>query len=187
MVRWEPGTADRLRAAAIELYLDPGYEATSVQQIAERAGVSERTYFRHYADKREVLFDAGDRLGHAFVEAIASAPSARPLDLIEAGLAASATVFPRERLPWARARQIVIEANTALREREMLKLANLAATITSALRDRGLAEPTASMTAQSAMAIFQVGFANWVDDQDDRDMSSIHRELLDEWRALTKP
>ena len=68
----------------------------------------------------------------------------------------------------------------------MLKLANLAATITSALRDRGLAEPTASMTAQSAMAIFQVGFSNWVDDQDDRDMSSIHRELLAEWRALTE-
>jgi AcrR family transcriptional regulator len=184
MVRWQPGTRDRLRAAALDLYLDQGYEATSVQQIAERAGVTERTFFRHFPDKREVLFDAEGHLGRAFIEAIATAPDGPPMHLAAAGLAASATLFPAERRPWSRARQNVLDANTPLQERELLKLSNLVAAITAALRDRHVPEPTASIAAQSVMSIFQVAFMQWIADGESREMADIQRTLLGEWRAV---
>ena len=185
MVRWEPGTRDRLRSAALELYLAQGYEATTVEQIAARVGVTERTYFRHFSDKREVLFDAEDHLGTAFVDGVANAPDGPPLQIVGAALAASAEFFPTERRPWSRARQTVIEANPALREREMLKLDNLRSSLTAALRDRGVTEPAASVTAGIGLSIFHVAFGSWIADGETRDFARIAQDLLRELRALT--
>lgn len=184
MARWEPGTRDRLRTAALELYLEQGYEATTVEQIAARAGVTERTYFRHFPDKREVLFDADDHLGKSFVAGITDAAPGPPMALVVAGLEASASVFPDSRRPWSRARQTVIEANPALREREMLKLNSLGTAIAAALRARGIAEPTASVTAQTGLSVFHVAFETWISDAEHRGIGEIQRALIEELKTV---
>src|SRR5689334_601542 len=87
MVRWEPDAAGRLRRAAVELFVERGVEATTVAAIAERAGVTERTFFRYFADKREVLFGDGDRFTSLFVDPVRDAPpEASPLDAVAAGV-----------------------------------------------------------------------------------------------------
>ncbi len=184
-MRWEPGTRDRLRRAALDLYLEQGYEATTVDQIAARVGVTERTYFRHFADKREVLFDAEDNLAAAFVDGLASAPDGPPLTIVATALEASATFFDAERRPWSRARQTVIDANPALREREMLKLDSLRASLTTAMRARGVTEPAASVAAATGMSIFHVAFTQWIAEGETRELAVIEREMLAELRVLT--
>src|SRR3954447_24190068 len=90
MVRWEPGATDRLRVAALELYVEQGFEQTTVGEIAKSVGLTERTFFRHFADKKEVLFDGQDQLQKAFVAAVGAAPAGPPFDLIAAALTTTA-------------------------------------------------------------------------------------------------
>src|SRR5689334_17156297 len=98
MVRWEPGARERLRAAAMELYISRGYEKTTAADIAQAVGLTERTFFRHFADKREVLFSGQEMLEQAFLDGVAAAPpGAAPLDLVASALSAAATFFPAER------------------------------------------------------------------------------------------
>src|SRR5690349_17319433 len=115
MSRWEPDARGRLAQAAMQLYRERGYEQTTVAQIAERAGVTERTFFRHFADKREVLFDGGQALQQRMVAAVDSAPpSAAPLDVIAAVLGAAAAQFAEIPPDFPRQRQEVIAAHPAL-------------------------------------------------------------------------
>ena len=123
MGRWEPNARGRLELAALELYAANGFEQTTVAEIAARAGLTERTFFRHFADKREVLF--GGPLSELFVTAVADAPpSATPLDAVAAALL-SGTALIQQRRPYSLQRQAVIAANPALQERELIKLAAL--------------------------------------------------------------
>src|SRR5436190_10018010 len=125
MGRWEPNARERLAKAALELYGERGYEQTTVAEIAKRAGLTERTFFRHYADKREVLFDGSNALQELFVNAVAEAPqSTAPIDAIAAGLDAVSGVFAG-RHGHSRRRHAVIVANAVLQERELIKLASL--------------------------------------------------------------
>src|SRR5665213_3441054 len=104
MVRWEPGSGGRLAQAAMELYVERGFEQTTVADIAERAGLTERTFFRHFADKREVLFSGQDEFLDSFVATVASAPDdAPPLEAVAAALQAAATDFEPRR-PWSQER-----------------------------------------------------------------------------------
>src|ERR1700710_557929 len=110
MSRWEPDAKGRLAQAAIELYVEHGFEQTTVADIAERAGLTERTFFRHFTDKREVLFAGQDDFQEMFIAAIAGAPSAAsPLQAAEAGLYAAADTFEPRR-PWSVQRNRVISA-----------------------------------------------------------------------------
>ena len=137
MGRWEPNARQRLAEAALQLYAEQGYEQTTVAQIARLAGLTERTFFRHYADKREVLF-AGSPLQELFVTAVAEAPpDAALLDVIGAGLDAASDMF-RDRHAYALRRQAVVAAHPELRERELIKLAALAAAVAGCLRQRGV-------------------------------------------------
>src|SRR5665213_3197745 len=126
MPRWEPDSRGRLEQAAHALYGERGFENTTVAEIAERAGVTERTFFRYFADKREVLFGGAGTLQELLVSAVASSPdSAAPIDAVVAALEAAGALL-QERHEAARQRQAVIVANTELRERELIKLATLA-------------------------------------------------------------
>jgi AcrR family transcriptional regulator len=184
MPRWEPDSRGRLELAALALYGERGFENTTVAEIATRAGVTERTFFRHFADKREVLFGGAGALQELLVSPVASAPdSAAPIDAIAAGLEAAGALL-QERPEAARQRQSIIAANTELQERELIKLASLAAALADALRTRGVEEPAASLTAEVAIAAFRVAFVRWVDEANQRDLPDLIRESLDQLKAV---
>jgi AcrR family transcriptional regulator len=185
MGRWEPNARGRLEQAALDLYSDHGFEQTTAAQIAERAGLTERTFFRHYADKREVLFGGASTLEAAFVETLAGTPDTiAPIDAIASTLETVATFFT-ERHEFARRRQAVIMANAELRERELIKLASLSAAIAATLRERGVHDPAASLTAEAGIAVFKVGFERWVAESGDRALADFFRESLDELKGVT--
>jgi AcrR family transcriptional regulator len=184
MGRWEPNACERLAKAALELYGERGYEQTTVAQIAKRAGLTERTFFRHYPDKREVLFGAWNALQELLVTAVAEAPeSAAPIDAMAAGLEAVSEAFAGRR-EQARQRQAVIVANAELRERELIKFASASAALADTLRRRGAGEPAASLTAEAGVAVFKVGFELWLAASEEREMSQFMRESLDELKAV---
>jgi AcrR family transcriptional regulator len=150
-----------IRAAA-ELFEQHGYDQTTTADIARNAGVTERTFFRHFPDKREVLFDGALRLQDTIDEAIAAAgDDASPLDVALAGIAATAEIFNGMR-EHARRRAAIIAATPSLQERELLKLAGMAQGTAAALRRRGVGEPTATLAAQTAVSVFHVAFAQWI-------------------------
>jgi AcrR family transcriptional regulator len=185
MGRWEPDAAGRLQRAAFELYAERGYEETTVAEIAERAGLTERTFFRHFADKREVLFRGSGELQNLIVDAVDAAPlSATPMEAIAVGLAASGAIFDAALQPYSLQRQSVIDANPELHERELVKLASLAAALADALRRRGVQDPTAGLTAEAGVAVFRVAFAHWIHDDSDRDFAQFVREGIAELRAV---
>jgi len=185
MTRWEPNAAGRLARAALELYSERGFEQTTVAEIAGRAGLTERTFFRHFADKREVLFSGADTLQETVIAAVASAPSSStPIAAAAAGVEA-AGVLLQERREFARQRQAVIAANVELRERELIKLASLASAIAEALRGRGVKDPTASLAAEAAIAAFRIAFERWTRSAKAQTLPRLIRDSLDELRAVT--
>jgi AcrR family transcriptional regulator len=185
MVRWEPGATDRLRVAALELYVQQGYEQTTVGEIAKSVGLTERTFFRHFADKREVLFDGEEQLQHAFVDAVAAVPpGSAPLEVVAAALNSTAQYFGEERRSWSQKRNQVIAANQALKERELLKLASLTGAIAEALRDRGVPDPAATLAAETCVTVFVVAFGQWIADGETRSMAEVERDILTEFKHL---
>jgi AcrR family transcriptional regulator len=187
MVRWEPDSPGRLMEAALTLFSERGYDETTVAAIAERAGLTERTFFRHYADKREVLFPATGQFEAAVLDAVAAAPAeVGPLDAAAAGVQGAAAWLDGRR-PFARRRAAVIDANRELRERELAKLDALAGAVADALRGRGVADPTAGLTAETAMAVFRVAFARWVKEHGDATLTELSRDSFAELRAVTAP
>ncbi|WP_432565404.1 TetR/AcrR family transcriptional regulator [Kineococcus sp. SYSU DK003] len=178
MARWAPGSRDRLQQAAVELFAEQGYEQTTVAQIAERAGVTERTFFRTFADKREVLFAGSEQLEALIVDAVAGSPATDPVDVAADGLDAAAQFFPEDRRPYVQARQELVVANPALAEREQLKMVTLASSVARALRERGVGEPAARLLAHSAITVFQVAFETWVRAGEDRPLQQLQRETF---------
>jgi AcrR family transcriptional regulator len=186
MSRWEPDSEQRFRAAAIELFSEVGFEHTTVAAIAQRAGLTARTFFRYFADKREVLFNGSQWLQQTMVEALAQAPSdAAPLAAIAAALTKAGEFFDDERRPFARLRSSVIAANPDLHERELIKMATLCAALAQALRERGVGEPDASLLAEAGIAVFRVAFAQWVGQSEQRSYNEIVNESLARLSALT--
>ncbi|MEV6103687.1 helix-turn-helix domain-containing protein [Streptomyces sp. NPDC051940] len=162
MSRWEPDARGRMIDAAMELFAEGGFERTTAGDIAQRAGVTERTFFRHFADKREVLFDGSRTLERTAYDAIVAAPAgASPLDAAVAGMAAGGALL-EERREHAVRRSRIIAANPGLQERELLKLAAMTVTAAEALRARGVGEPAAELAAHSAVTVFQLAFARWI-------------------------
>ena len=185
MTRWEPNARERLAQAALDLYAERGFEQTTVAEIAKRAGLTERTFFRHFTDKREVLFAGGTELQEHMVSGVLHAPAdAAPMEAVAAGLAAGGEVL-EERRAFAHKRAAVIAASAELQERELIKLASLATALAQALRRRGVAEPAASLTAQAGIAVFHVAFARWVGDGHELALPEVIRDSLDELRAVT--
>ncbi|CAN5337810.1 TetR family transcriptional regulator [soil metagenome] len=169
----------------MELYVERGFEQTTVAEIAERAGLTERTFFRHFGDKREVLFPDQNDFQDRFVTAVVDAPGeASPLEAVTAALHAVATEFEPRR-PWSTRRQVVINANPGLMERELIKLAGVSRAMAAALRDRGVDEPAASLTAESAMSVFHIAFQRWIDGDNTKQFTTIVDESLAALKAVT--
>ncbi len=184
MGRWEPDAEGRFRAAALELFVERGYEQTTVADIAERAGLTARTFFRHFVDKREVLFTGSERLQQTMVGALQSAPAdASAMQAIAAALDATAGFFGNNR-EFARQRRSVIDANAELHERELIKLATLSAALADGLRSRGIAEPDASLAAETGIAVFRVAFGLWTSESKPRSFGKIMSESLARLKAL---
>jgi len=185
MGRWEPNARGRLQQAAIELYVERGFEQTTVAEIAKRAGLAERTFFRYFVDKREVLFWGSAALQDLFVSTVVEAPAgSTPIAAVAAALEAAGALL-QERREGALQRQAVIEANPELRERELIKLASLAAATADALRQRGVAESAATLTAEVGIVVFKSAFERWISETNQRDFPQLIRTSLNELKDVT--
>jgi AcrR family transcriptional regulator len=185
MTRWQPDAQGRLQQAALDLFDERGFDDTTVADIAERAGLTKRTFFRYFADKREVLFSGSAQLVELFVTAVAAAPeSAAPLDAVATALDAGAAMFEEMR-EFASHRQRIIAANPELQERELIKLSSLAAAVAEALHARGFEDPVAILAAEAGIAVFRVSFERWVDPANSKTLEDVIHESLTELRAVT--
>jgi AcrR family transcriptional regulator len=186
MARWEPNARGRLEKAAMELFEERGYLRTTVEEIAARAGLTERTFFRYFADKREVLFSRAKALEEGIAERIASAPKERlAFDAVAAALEATgAELEDRSDLDYVRARYALVTKHAEIQERELIKLASLAAAVTKALHARGVSEPTASLAAEAGIAAFKIGFERWVKQEKPSDLAGHIRAAVDALKAV---
>jgi AcrR family transcriptional regulator len=184
MSRWEPNARGRLERAALELFRERGFDQTTVAEIAERAGLTERTFFRYFADKREVLFSGGELLTDLLARTAAGTPeSATPIDAAAAGLDAIGARL-QTRHAFARQRSKIIAATPELQERELIKLASMAAALATALQERGIAKSAASLVAEVAIAVFRTAFERWVQETNQQDLPALIRQSLDELKVL---
>jgi AcrR family transcriptional regulator len=183
--RWEADARGRLRTAALALYAERGFEQTTVSEIAERAGLNARTFFRYFTDKREVLFAGSEPLQDAVVEAVTGAPhGATPAQVVAAVLDVAGDRLGQHR-ELSRQRQALISANPELHERELIKLARLSAAVADGLRRRGVPEPDASLAAEAGTAVLRVGFARWLEDPGETSLTTMLRATLDRLPSIT--
>ncbi|MGY0020907.1 TetR/AcrR family transcriptional regulator [Streptomyces sp. cg35] len=188
MGRWEPNARGRLAEAALKLYAEQGFERTTVAEIAEATGLTERTFFRHFADKREVLFYGTEMALDLLTRTIAEAPpSALPMDAVTAALDAFSAFF-QEDPARVRSRHALVSASTELRERELVKLDAFAAGMAGALRERGTPQPAADLAAEAGLAAFKVAYGRWVvaepGAKDEQDLPGLLRTTLAELQEI---
>jgi AcrR family transcriptional regulator len=169
----------------MELYGERGFDETTVAEIARRAGLTERTFFRHFADKREVLFAGSNQLREFLVNSVSQAPaSASPMGAVSAAVEALGQVFVDR--DFSRRRKAIISANAELQERELIKLASLASAIAAALRGRGAHEPAASLAAETGIAVFKITFERWIDAGNRKEWKDLIREALNELKVIMR-
>ena len=183
VARWEPDARAKLQEAALALYEERGFDHTSVEEIAERAGLTKRTFFRHFSDKREVLFGGGAMAEGPFVSAVREAPlAAGALEAVSYGLTALAAGFDEEGARAAR-RFRIVRASPQLWERQLIKFASLAEAVAGALRGRGVGDPAAILAAESGITALRVASDRWVGDTKKR-LQQLTAEALAELRAV---
>lgn len=169
----------------MDLYVEQGFEGTTVAEIADRAGVTPRTFFRYFADKREVLFAGSTALVDALAAAVAAAPAEdAPMPVVAAALESACAVIGGDRAFSAR-RQSVITANPDLQERELIKMATLAATLAAGLRDRDVPDADAAIAAEAGVAVFRISFERWVGQDTDEDLVAVLRDSFSRLAAIT--
>jgi AcrR family transcriptional regulator len=179
MARWEPDARERLVRSALDLFAEQGYDDTTVAQIAERAGLTKSTFFRHFPDKREVLAAGQEALAQLFAQGVAAAPpTATPLDLVTAALDAAAEAFTPERRDLGSKMQAAIAASTELQARDALKRVGLATALTEALEERGVQNPTASLAAELGILALKIGYAAWCAPDNRQELRALLREAL---------
>ncbi len=162
MPRWEPNARVRLVESALELFEQQGYDETGVIEIAQRAGLTKTTFFRHFPDKREVLFAGQEAHNELLAHAVAQAPSdASPLQMVTAALDALAATQPLDRHTFNARWRAVVDDHSELQEREALKYAGYLAAITDALHDRSVPQPTATVAANLGILAFKTAFTRW--------------------------
>jgi AcrR family transcriptional regulator len=186
MARWEVGAEARLVQSAYELYLERGFDDVTVAEIASRAGLTKRTYFRYFADKREVLFSGATAFQDDVVARLFETPGdVAPIDAVVAALSSGGSEITKLG-EGARRRQHLIDSSPDLQEREMIKMEGLTRAISDALVIRGIAEATASLTAQAGVAVFRTAFEQWADREGSVDFALLVREALGELRSAIR-
>ncbi|HLK45468.1 MAG TPA: TetR family transcriptional regulator [Acidimicrobiales bacterium] len=185
MGRWEPDSRGRLQEAALALYAERGFDQTTAAEIAARAGVTERTFFRHFADKREVLFGGAALLKDRIVAGVADAPEgATPLEAVAAGLEAAAGLLGEARRDLTAQRLHVVATNPELHERELAKLSDYASAVAATLRGRGIGEPQATLAAEAGMSVLRVALQRWAGGEDPRGLAEVIAASMGELRAV---
>jgi AcrR family transcriptional regulator len=186
VARWEPNARVRLVHAALDLFTEQGYDATTVNEIADRAGLTKTTFFRHFSDQREVLFAGQDVHARLLVDAITAAPvAATPLEAVGAALDAITATFTDDRREFSARLRLVIAGNSELQERAAFKRGGLAGAMTDALHQRGVSEPTASLAAELGIRAFYGAFDAWADLTSQQAFTDLARRALDDLRAAT--
>jgi AcrR family transcriptional regulator len=187
VARWQPGARERLVLAAVDLFTEQGYDATTVAQIAERAGLTKSTFFRYFPDKRELLVAGQQTLSQLLTEGIAEAPEdATPLEAVAAGLErASSAMGPMSRELGPRLKAAVA-ANVELQERDALKRVGLAAAMTDALLARGVPEPLAHLAAELGVLAFKQGYAQWLQADDDAGLGRYALSALEDLKTASQ-
>jgi AcrR family transcriptional regulator len=167
MPRWDPEAEQRLQTAAIELFLELGYENVTVSQIADRAGLTRRTFSRYFADKRDVLFAGSDQLPPALAAAVLAAdPALSPYAALITALVDVGSELANRVAPLAAQRRAVVARSPELQERGRTKFADVTLALAGALGELGVDSGNARLLASVGVAIFQSGFDRWVDDPD---------------------
>ena len=181
MARWQPGASQRLVAAALDLFEERGYENTTVIEIAERAGLTKSTFFRHFPDKREVLF-GGDAMTGLLADGIAAAPpAASPFEAVAHALdVAGRNAFTPARREFGARRRAVIAANPELREREALKGLRLTASMIDALKRRGVDDLTSRVAAELGALAGRIAYERWSEPANGDEFGDVARRTLDE-------
>ncbi|QXE36273.1 TetR/AcrR family transcriptional regulator [Streptomyces sp. GMY02] len=188
MGRWEPGARERLVVAAVDLFTEQGYDATTVAQIAERAGVTKSTFFRHFPDKRELLVAGQETLSRLLAEGIAEAPAdASPLEAVAAGLERASSAMGAMNRELAPRLKAAVAASAELQERDALKSVSLAAAMTTALTARGVPGPTAALAGELGVLAFKRAYAEWAegDGSGKGELAEYALAALDELRAAS--
>jgi AcrR family transcriptional regulator len=184
MPRWKPDAPERLQAAAFELFDEQGFERTTVAEIAQRAGLTQRTFFNHFADKREVLFGLSSEVQQAIVREIAAGDDTlAPLDAVVRALEVAADELFEDRRAAVARRYTILAANSELQERELSKNAALAEAIAAVLRERGCDAETAFLAAGGAMLAQQAAFQKWTQPGETRALRDLLSEAVDALRA----
>lgn len=184
MSRWKPDAEGRLIQAAIALFDEQGYDATTVAGIAAAAGLTKRTFFRYFTDKREVLFNGSHELRDRWVGGIETAPPhVGPMAAVSAGLDQVAELFT-DRHHFAKLRSRIISANPELQERELIKLQSLAGAVEAALVARSVPANAASLASQAGVTVFHVAFARWVEQDDPTAFKRLIEESMQELRSV---
>jgi AcrR family transcriptional regulator len=183
MGRWEPDARGRLEKAALELYSERGFDQTTVAEIAERAGLTERTFFRHFADKREVLF-GGPEILELATRLIAEAPaSLDPATLVFGGLQTVAETRFEGRREDLRALRAIIRSDEGLRERDQRKRADLSAAIRAGFVSRGESATTAALLGEITVTMLYVALEEWLETDDDRTLFEVIMATLGSLQA----
>lgn len=185
MARWEPGARERLVVAAVDLFTEQGYDATTVAEIAERAGVTRSTFFRHFSDKREVLVAGQETLSRLLTEGITEAPEgATPLEAVAGGLERAASAMGQMGRGFSARLKAAVAASAELQARDALKSVGLAAAMTAALVARAVPETTAQLAAELGVLAFKNGYGAWFQADDGENGPAPYiAHALDELRA----
>ena len=185
VTRWAPDARGRLQRAAVDLFAEQGFAATTVPQIAERAGLTTRTFFRHFADKREVLFSGDDIPENAAELMRAAPPDLDPMTLIAQRLRMVAgTTFEGSRSEVRRVRAI-IESHQALQERDLKKRAALAAVVRSGFVERGEDPVRAAVAADLTVSVLHIALERWLDDPADDASARPLADVIDDVLAAS--
>ncbi|CCH21922.1 TetR family transcriptional regulator [Micromonospora lupini] len=184
MARWQPDARGRLAAAAFELFRERGFEQTTVTDIAARAGLDKRTFYRLFGDKREALFSGGEQLEAVLVKAVTET-GAGPFEAVVAAFRLVADEIFADRLELVRMRQSIIASSAELQERELRKMSSLTAAVAAALRAKGLSATTAALATESGVTVFRVAYARWVAPDSDASLADLIAEVAAELRTIT--
>lgn len=187
MPRWEPRARDRLRQAALELFLAHGFDNVTVAQITERAGLTRRTFSRYFADKRDVLFAGSEQLPVVLADAVGRAdPALAPFEAMLSALTEVGDLLA-DRVQHPAERRAIVQASPELQERERTKFAEVTSALGAALEQRGTGEATAALLAPVGIAIFRAAFDRWAQQPGRASLADRIRETAAELTANLQP